>query len=537
MMSNEPSRCTLLLETTLTIMIYGRFERTSGLARDVGPRSWIHRLVSNTVPNGFEGWRVTRSGNRQMARNEQLFIDGEWHATGSTISVADHTNEGTFARVAAATESDATAALGAAERARTAMGELTVVERATKLERIAKAIEMNREALAAVIVREAGKPIGSARGEVDSAAERARRAAAEIRDRTGEFREGSTEGHEGWEAIVRQEPIGTVLCIGPYNYPLSTVAFQVAAALAAGNSIIVKPSSKAPVSAAMLVRSIVENVDLPDGALNYVPGSGAEIGETLTGDDRIDAIAMTGSSAAGERIARESGIVRLHLELGGNAPAIVFPDADVEAAASDCAAGSLKFAGQRCSAISRVLVHESIHDELVEHIAGEMDRFRSGDLFDEETNFGPLIDESQAVWVETLVEDAIGKGADLVEGGTRDGPLFEPTLLADVPGDAGILYEEQFGPVAAVTAFGTESAALELANADDYALDAAIFTRDHERALRMADRIEAGGVRINGAPSHGLGDVPFGGSGASGIGREGIGFTIEELSKHKSIVL
>jgi glyceraldehyde-3-phosphate dehydrogenase [NAD(P)+] len=225
------------------------------------------------------------------------------------------------------------------------------------------------------------------------------------------------------------------------------------------------------------------------------------------------------------------------MELGGNAPAIVFEDADLDEVAGACAKGSFKYAGQRCSAVSRVLAHVSVHDQVVDRLEGEMDAYADGDLFDEATTFGPLIDESAAEWVEELVEDAVDRGATLVRGGERDGRYFEPTLLADVPHDARIVHEEQFGPVAVVTSFGTEEEALDVANAGDLGLDAAVFTSDHDRAMRVADALEVGGVRINGAPSHGLGDIPFGGVKDSGIGREGIGYSIETYTTTKSITL
>jgi glyceraldehyde-3-phosphate dehydrogenase [NAD(P)+] len=416
------------------------------------------------------------------------------------------------------------------------MRETTLVERAEWMETIADEIEARKEQLADVIVREAGKPISSARGEVDAAAERFRRAVEEVRDLQGEYVEGTTAGHEGWTAIVKPEPMGTVLCITPYNYPLSTTALQIAPALAAGNSIVLKPASKTPISAAILANCI-EAADLPEDAFHYVPGHASEIGDVLAGDDRIDAIAMTGSSGAGKHVAKESGMVNLHMELGGNAPAIVFPDADIDDAVGQCAKGSFKYAGQRCSAVSRVLAHEDVHDEMIEKLDAEMDDWVAGDLFDEDTMFGPLISEDQADWVEGLIDDAVEKGADLVRGGERDGQFVEPTLLANVPHDARIVHEEQFGPVAAVTTFGDEDEALDLANGGDLGLDAAVFTSDHDRAMRLAEKIHAGAVRINGAPSHGLGDIPFGGVKDSGIGREGIGHSIEAFTTTKSIVL
>ncbi|MFT4909695.1 MAG: glyceraldehyde-3-phosphate dehydrogenase [NAD(P)+], partial [Natronomonas sp.] len=458
--------------------------------------------------------------------------------TGNRIEVTDLTNDTTFASVSAATPADAEDALAAAQAAEAEMRETTVVQRANWVTAIADGIESRKAELADVIVREAGKPISSARGEVDAAAERFRRAAEEARSMKGEYIEGTTDGHEGWRAIVRHEPVGTALCITPYNYPLSTTALQVAPALAAGNAVILKPASKTPISAAILAEIIVDAAeDLPEGAFGFVPGRASEIGDVLAGDDRIGAIAMTGSSGAGKHVASVSGMVELHMELGGNAPAIVFPDADLDAASSAAAAGSLKYAGQRCSAVSRVLVHDDAHDELVDRIDAEMEGWEPGDLFDEETSLGPLISHEQADWVMELIEDALERGATLVRGGERNGRFVEPTLLADVPQDARIVHEEQFGPVVAVTTFADEAGALAVANDGDLGLDAAVFTADYDRAMRMADRLEVGGVRINGAPSHGLGDIPFGGTKDSGIGREGIGYTIEAFVERKSIIL
>jgi glyceraldehyde-3-phosphate dehydrogenase [NAD(P)+] len=475
-----------------------------------------------------------------MPDSEQLYIDGEWRAGGDSIEVRDLAEGGTLGTVAAADREQADEALAAAERAQRSMRETTPVERARWLEAIADALEARAEELSETIVREAGKPISSASGAPEGAAERFRFAAGEARDLAmtyGEYREGSTPGHEGWRAIVKPEPIGTVLCITPYNYPLQTTVLQVAPALAAGNSVLLKPSSKTPMTAGILTDVITSAADLPDGALNFVPGRGSEIGDTLAGDDRVDTIAMTGSSGAGEHVARESGMVNLVMELGGNAPAIVFPDADLSTAASECAAGSLKYGGQRCSAVSRVLAHESVHDEMVDRLEATMDEWVVGDLFDPETNFGPLIDESQAEWVAELVEDAVDAGAELIRGGDRDGATFEPTLLANVPQDARIVHEEQFGPVVAVTTFADQQEAIEIANAGDLALDASVFTADHDRAMTVAETVDAGGVHINGAPSHGLGDIPFGGNDASGINREGIHTSIEQMLRKKSIIL
>lgn len=472
----------------------------------------------------------------QLQYDRRLYVDGAWERTPEEIEVPDRAEGGTFARVGAANEDDANAALAAADSAKARMRETTIPERAAWCEAIAAGLRERDEELAHIIVREAGKPITSARSEVESAAERFDRAAAEIRHIKGEFREGTTGGHEGMQAIVRHEPVGAVLCITPYNYPLGTTALQVAPALAAGNSVVLTPSSKTPISAAVLAQ-VISSVDLPRGAFNFVPGRGSEIGDTLAGDERINTIAMTGSSSAGKHVANTSGMVTLHMELGGNAPAIICNDADLDTAATACAKGSLKYAGQRCSAVSRVLAHDDVHDELVERIDREMETWTEGDLFDEGTDFGPLISENQADWVDELVTDATDRGARLVRGGERDGIFYAPTLLAGVPPEARLIHEEQFGPVVAITSVSDTETALALANESDLGLDACVFTRDYDRALSVADRLQAGSVRINGAPSHGLGDIPFGGIKDSGIGREGIDASIHAMMREKSVIL
>ncbi|MDS0260900.1 aldehyde dehydrogenase family protein [Haloarcula sp. S1CR25-12] len=466
----------------------------------------------------------------------QLYIGGAWHDSEDGIEVRDLTDGTTFATVAAARHGQAKSAVESAVGAQRQMRESTIPERAEWLSAIAEGIADRTAALSETIVREAGKPIPSARSEVDSAAERFRRAVEEARNVEGSYREGTTAGHEGWKALVRPEPVGTVLCISPYNYPLATAALQVAPALAAGNSVVLKPASNTPVSAAMLAE-VVDEVGLPDGAVNLVTGRGSEVGDALAGDERIDAIAMTGSSGAGKHIARESEMVELHMELGGNAPLVVFPDADLDEAAAAAAKGSLKYAGQRCSAVSRVLAHDSVHDELADRIDAAMGEWNRGDLFEESTDIGPLIDADHADWVEQLVDDASERGAEVVRGGDRDGTWFEPTVLADVPREADIVTDEQFGPVCPVIPVEDETEAIEVANSGDLALDASVFTSDYDRAMTMADRIDAGAVRINGAPSHGLADIPYGGNEDSGIGREGLGVTIESFLTTKTIVL
>jgi len=485
---------------------------------------------------------------RNSTDHGSVYVGGDWEGAEDAIAVSDLAAGGTFTHVTASTPEQAGSALAAADAATLAMRTSSLVERANWLREIADGIEDRSEELAETIVHEAGKPVSSARSEVAAATERFRRAIEESRSLDGDYLRGTTESHEDWEATVQPRPLGVVLAVTPYNYPLMTTALHVAPALAAGNAVVCKPASQTPVSGRILAEIIAET-DLPEGGFNYVPGRSSDIGDRLVGDDRVDAIAMTGSSAAGKHVARESGMVNLHMELGGNAPAVVFPDADLDAVASAAAKGSFKYAGQRCSAVSRVLVDESVHDALVERTVSAAADWTVGDLFDEDTDLGPMISTDQADWVEELIDDAVDHGAEVVYGGERrhiptvdddeDGPgrVIEPTVLANVPTDARIVREEQFGPVAPIVPVADERAALDVANDTDLGLDGAVFTADHERAMRVAEALDVGAVRINGAPSHGLGDVPFGGVKDSGIGRQGIGYSVESFTTTKSIVL
>lgn len=473
---------------------------------------------------------------RASTQMRGLYIDGKWIEGSDTHQVDDLSKDTTLAEITVAGPAEIETALSAAHNVKRRMRKTTVVERTNWLEQIAQGIEDRQEELAETIVREAGKPISSARSEVSSAAERFSRAAEEARAITGEFRNGTTTGHEGWEAIVKPEPMGTVLCISPYNYPVATVALQVAPALAAGNSVLLKPSSKTPISASILI-DIITSVDLPERAINFIPCPGSVLGEVIKNDDRINVIAMTGSTSAGKQIASNSNITKLHMELGGNAPVIVFPDTDIPTAATECTNGAFKYSGQRCSAVSRVLVHKDVYKQFIECVRREIDMWETGDLFDEETKISPLISEEEAIRVESLINETIEDGATLVTGGDRDGIYVSPTLLRDVSSSARIMREEHFGPVMPVAPFTNREEALEIANSGSLSLDAAVYTETYDRALTTVDALDAGAVRINGTPSHGLGDIPFGGNQESGIGREGLHTTIQEMTRTKSVIL
>jgi len=288
----------------------------------------------------------------------------------------------------------------------------------------------------------------------------------------------------------------------------------------------------------LMFGKIMQEAGTPDGVINVITGSSSEIGDYLCSHPKINMISFTGSSVAGKHIASIAGMKKLHLELGGKAPAIVLEDCDFNLAVKEVVTGCLKYSGQRCDAISRVLVVESIADKFVNAVLEEVKNWKFGDPRNPDTMVGPLINERAAKKVEDLVNDAISKGAKLLYGGKRYAlGYYEPTVLDYVNRDMRIAWEETFGPVVTIMRVKDLEEAIKIANESEYGLDACIFTKDIDKAFDAAQRIEAGSVHINAHPTHGLGIFPFGGDESSGLGREGIKYSIEDMTKIHTIVL
>jgi len=333
---------------------------------------------------------------------------------------------------------------------------------------------------------------------------------------------------------VLREPLGVVLAISPFNYPLYITATKVIPALLAGNAAVVKTSSKDPLSFLMFAR-ILEVSGIPPGSLNVVTGRGS-IGEYLAAHEKISMLTFTGSTDVGKRLARVAGLKRLHLELGGKGAAIVLADADLDLAAKETVKGALSYSGQRCDAVSRVLVEESVGEAFVQRVLKEVETYKVGDPRDPDIKVGPLIDRDAVERVHELVMDAVEKGAKLLTGGRHEGNYYHPTLLDYVPFDAKLMWEETFGPVIPISHVKDVDEAIEIANKSRYGLDSCVFTNNINLARKVAKRLEEGEVTVNAAPRHGVGYYPFGGNKDSGLGREGIGYSIEEMTRLKTIV-
>ncbi len=412
-----------------------------------------------------------------------------------------------------------------------------------RLEALLKASELMEEAFndfVEVLVVVAGKTRRQAEGEVEASIDRLRKTPLDLRRLQGDYIPGDWDRHTlESEALVRREPYGVVLAIIPFNYPLFDTVNKAAYSLLPGNTVIVKPPSQNPLPSIMFVRLLLE-AGIPRDSVAVLPMPGGEAGK-LAADRRISVVSLTGSSSTGKQILAVAGVKQYILELGGGDPAIVLDDADLRLAASKVATGIASYAGQRCDAIKLVLVEEPVYQEFREMLVRELRSLKVGDPRRSDTDVGPLISEEAADRMIEAVREAVDAGGRALVGGRRLGPtLVEPTLIEIL--DHSVLKrltlyrEEVFAPVAVLTPFKSLDEAVELANGRPYGLDAAIFGEDMARIRRLIRLLEVGAIYINEYPRHGIGYYPYGGRKDSGVGREGIGYSVEQVTALKTIV-
>jgi succinate-semialdehyde dehydrogenase/glutarate-semialdehyde dehydrogenase len=469
-----------------------------------------------------------------------LYIGGEWRpaSSGGTLAVEDPATGEPVAEVADATPEDGLAALGAAADAQAAWASTAPRERSEILRRAHELLLARIDDFALVMTLEMGKAIGESRAEIAYAADFLRWFSEEAVRIHGRYMTNTTGAGR---ILTMRQPVGPCVLITPWNFPAAMGARKIAPAIAAGCTMVVKPAQQTPLSMLALAR-VLEEAGLPGGVLNVITAhrSGAVI-EPLLKDPRTRKLSFTGSTEVGRTLIEQSAnqILRVSMELGGNAPFIVFEDADLDAAVEGALTAKLRNVGEACTAANRFHVHESIAGEFARRMAARMATLKVGRGTEPDVDVGPLIDERQRAIVEELVRDAVARGAKLLTGGERlhgPGYFFAPTVLADVPADARALREEIFGPVAPVTTFSTEEQAVSAANATEYGLVAYLYTRDLARTFRVAEAIEAGMVGVNqGIVSNPA--APFGGVKQSGFGREGGFEGIEEYLETKYVAL
>ncbi|MHA3791736.1 NAD-dependent succinate-semialdehyde dehydrogenase [Sphingomonas sp. YL-JM2C] len=462
---------------------------------------------------------------------EACLIDGAWVAGKDWIEVDDPATGEAVGRVPALGRDAAERAIGAAAAAMPGWAARTAQERGAVLRRFAALMIDRQDDLAALLTREQGKPLAEARGEIAYAASYLDWFAEEGRRAYGEVI--PTHAADKRLFVLRQ-PVGVVGAITPWNFPAAMVTRKIAPALAAGCAVVLKPSEKTPFSA-LALGVLAREAGLPDGLLNIVTGDAVAIGSALTQSPIVRKISFTGSTRIGALLMEQSAatIKKLGLELGGNAPFIVFDDADVDAAVEGCIASKFRNAGQTCVSVNRIYAQAGIHDTFTAKLAAAVAALRVGPGIDPANDVGPLIDAGAVAKVEAHVADAVGQGATVLTGGARlSGNFFVPTVLRDVTAAMAVTREETFGPLAAVIRFDGDAEAIAQANASPYGLAAYVYARDIGRVWKVAEAIESGMIGINtGLISTEV--APFGGVKASGLGREGSRHGLEDYLETK----
>jgi acyl-CoA reductase-like NAD-dependent aldehyde dehydrogenase len=466
------------------------------------------------------------------ANEKRLLIGGEWVDTGDWVDVRSPYSGEVVARIAKAGADETRRAIDAAERA---MREpLPAHKRAEILVRVAGAIGRRHEEVAQIISDEAGKPLKAARVEAARAMSTYTFAAVEARKLAGEMVPmGSAQAGEGKLAFTLRRPIGIVGAISPFNFPLNLVAHKIAPALAAGCAVVLKPASQTPLSA-LLLAELEEEAGLPPGWINVLVGPASEIGDVLVEDDRVKLITFTGSSGVGWKLKERAPKKRVNLELGNATPVIVTADADVAAAATKVSQNAFAFAGQSCISVQRVYVERSAYEEFVGTLVPLVEALTVGDPADEDTDVGPVIDQDARKRILEWIEATSGT---VLTGGSLDGELIRPTVIANPGPEDEVSCEEIFGPVCTVTAVDSLDEAIELANATKYGLQAGIFTASLDNALRAAQELEFGGVTVNEAPTFRSDQMPYGGVKDSGNTREGPAYAVREMTEDRLVVV
>jgi succinate-semialdehyde dehydrogenase / glutarate-semialdehyde dehydrogenase len=470
---------------------------------------------------------------------KQLFIGGRWRdGSKGTLSVEDPATAEALCEVADASADDATQALDAAVQAGPEWANHPPRERGEILRRAFEAIVDQADDLALLMTMEMGKPLKESKAEISYGAEFFRWFAEQAVRIDGRY---AVAPNGQGRLLTMKQPVGPCLLITPWNFPLAMGTRKIGPAIAAGCTMVVKPAQQTPLSMLMLAK-ILEDAGLPPGVLNLITASSAgESTGPLIKDSRLRKLSFTGSTEVGRKLMEQASenLLRLSMELGGNAPFLVFEDADVDAAVEGAMIAKMRNIGEACTAANRFHVADSVADQFAEKLAEKMGAMTVGRGTEDDVEVGPLIDQNQREKVEGLVEDAVGRGARVLVGGhARDGAgyFFDPTVLSDIPEDAELLSEEIFGPVAPVKGFTDEDEAIAAANDTEYGLVAYVYTSDLKRALRVVERLETGMVGLNqGMVSNPA--APFGGIKQSGFGREGGPEGIEEYLETKYVAV
>jgi len=453
----------------------------------------------------------------------------------SVLPVVNPFTEEPFAEVCLAESVEIDKAINLAEEAFKKTRVLPSYQRSRLCAEVASGIQDRSEEFAKIIVQESGKPLIYARSEVARSVSTFEIASQEALRLDGEMLTlDITESAHGKAGLTRRFPIGPIAGISPFNYPLNLVAHKVAPALACGNPIIIKPASSTPLSA-LLLEKIVQNTQAIEGSVRVLPCT-SKNAAPLVEDPRLKMVTFTGSPDVGWGIKKRAGRKKVVLELGGNAGVIVEPDAEIDLAAKKIAFGAFVYSGQVCISVQRVFVHASKHDDFLNSLINETQAFRSGDPLDEKVTMGPMIDLESAERIESWVNEAVAEGAKIQTGGKRVKNYYPPTILTNVNPNLPVACREAFGPILIVNTYTNFNDAIKAVNNTAFGLQAGVFTNNMNKALGAFNQLDVGGVVINDIPTFRVDNMPYGGVKDSGFGREGIKYSLREMTEIKLLV-
>ena len=465
-----------------------------------------------------------------------MLIDGEYVSDMDYEDVINPYNGEVIDKVPISHLNNVDKAIVAANNAKEELQEMSAFKISNKLFNVSEKLKAHRDDFAELLTKEVGKPINEAYVELDRSIETLKLAAEEAKRIYGESvpLDAGLNG-KGFFAFTQKLPLGVVAAITPFNYPLNLTIHKIAPAIAAKNTVIIKPPTDAPLTVMKFAEMV--NEEFPKGVINVITGYGSEVGDALVSSVKVDKISFTGSVMTGLMISQRAGMKKVTLELGGNDPLIVLDDANIDAAVKGVINGAYLNAGQVCMGVKRIIVQEGICDEFKSKLVEETSKIKMGNPMDKKTQLGTLISEKAAVHVEETVNNAVKDGAQILVGGKRDGAFYEATVIDKVTPDMDLVVNETFGPVAPLIKVKNVDEAIQIANATEYGLQAGVFTENYRNALRCANEIEVGTVFVNKQSTFRTDNMPFGGFKNSGCGKEGIKYAVEEMTKTKLIGL
>lgn len=485
---------------------------------------------------GIEMEKHNMNHNKSNTPEKKYYVNGLWKTTEETAELYSPYTREIIAYIPQATRSEVEQAIDIAYDSREEMEKLTAYERASILEHIAQLFIENREKAAEIISLEAAKPMKFAIGEIDRTIETYKFAAEEAKRLTGEMipMDAAKNGANRFGYTI-EEPLGVIGAITPFNFPQNLVAHKVGPAIAAGNTIVLKPASQTPLSALFLAE-LIDQTALPKGAFNVVTGSGRTVGDALVESNKVKMITFTGSPAVGIGIREKAGLKKVALELGSNAGLIIDKGVDLTQIVPKCVTGAFSNQGQVCISLQRTYVMEEVFDDFIDQFVEAAKKLIVGDPLDENTDVSAMIHSAEQERALSWVEEAVENGAEVMTGGKIENGVFLPTILSNVASNLNVSCQEVFAPIVIVNRISSIDEGIEAVNDSKYGLQAGIFTNDIQTAFNVSKRLHVGGVMINDVPTYRVDQMPYGGVKESGTGKEGLKYAIHEMTETKLVV-